>query len=292
MSSLATTVLMIVATLFWGINFPLAHLVVAEIHPLEAVTARFVLSAFAMVIMAGVQRQSIPVIRHGWVLGTLAWVGVVAFNLLFFMAMQSTSAVNGALIMGTNPLVTAILAWVILRERPNFRHVIAMPFAFLGVAVVVGTGGGTLSLSLGDVLMMGANLSWASYNVLARRWMPAGSGIANTAAIMIFCVLGIALADLALAPPMVMPGLAVGAELTVIALAGTVLAYLCYNHGIAKLGAGRAALFMNLVPVWAMLASVALGKVPSLIQVLGGCVVIASVLYATLPRRVDAVIKV
>ena len=287
MSPLATTLLMILATLFWGINFPLAHLVVTEIHPLEAATVRFVVSAVSMTVMAAAQRRSIPLIRHGWTLGALAWVGVVAFNLLFFMAMQSTSAVNGALIMGTNPLVTAILAWVILRERPHLRHVIAMPFAFLGVAVVVGAGagGGSLSLSLGDVLMMGANLSWASYNVMARRWMPPGSSVANAAAIMIFCVLGIALADLAWSPPMVVPGLAVTAELLVIALAGTVLAYLCYNHGIAKLGAGRAALFMNLVPVWAMLASVALGKIPTLIQVLGGCVVIASVLYATLPRN-------
>ena len=285
MSPMATTALMIMATFFWGMNFPLAHLVVAEIHPLEAATLRFAIAALCMTVMAGVQRQAIPVIRHGWALGTLAWVGVVAFNVFFFMAMQSTSAVNGALIMGTNPLVTAVMASWVLGERPHVRHVIAMPVAFLGVAAVVLGNGDAAGLSMGDALMMAANLSWASYNVLAKRWMPVGSGVANSAAIMIFCVVGIAVADLAFDPPMVMPGGTVGVELAVIAVAGTVLAYLGYNHGIDKLGAGKAALFMNLVPVWAMLSSVVIGSMPTLTQVVGGMVVIASVLYATVPRR-------
>ena len=287
MASLLTPFLMIVATFCWGVNFPLAHLVVAEIHPLEAATARFVMAAGLAVAMAAVQRQSIPVIKHGPVLAGLALIGVVAFNLLFFAAMQATSAVNGALIMGTNPLVTALLASWMLHEKPQMRHLIAMPFAFAGVAVVV-LGSGTsasLSLSSGDLMMIGANLSWASYNVLARRWMPAGPGLANTAAIMIFCALGIGLADLVMDAPMVLPSLNVGYDLVFIALAGTVLAYLCYNYGIAQLGAGKAALFMNLVPVWAMVSSVAFGIVPTDIQMLGGAVVIAAVVYATMPKR-------
>ena len=196
MSSVATTFLMILATFFWGINFPLAHLAVAEINPLEAVTARFVLSAICMAVIAGMYRQAIPLIRHGWVLAGIALVGVVAFNLLFFQAMQSTSAVNGSLIMGTNPLVTAILAWWVLREQPQVQHLIAMPIAFAGVAVVVLGSGDSVAVSSGDVMMMGANLSWAGYNVIAKRWMPDGPAIANLAAIMIFCALGIGIADL------------------------------------------------------------------------------------------------
>ena len=280
---------MILATFFWGINFPLAHLAVAEINPLEAVTARFVLSAICMAVIAGMYRQAIPLIRHGWVLAGIALVGVVAFNLLFFQAMQSTSAVNGSLIMGTNPLVTAILAWWVLREQPQVQHLIAMPIAFAGVAVVVLGSGDSVAVSSGDVMMMGANLSWAGYNVIAKRWMPNGPAIANLAAIMIFCALGIGAADLLYDVPMTMPSVTVGADLLMIALAGTVLAYLCYNHGIATLGAGKAALFMNMVPVWAMVSSVAFGVVPSWLQVGGGMVVIVSVLYATLPRKAEAV---
>ena len=290
MSPLATALLMIVATFCWGANFPLAHLVVAEIDPLEAATMRFVVSALLASAMAWQQGHTIPLVKHGKALGTLALVGVVGFNLLFFAAMQRTSAVNGALIMGTNPLVTAVLAAWVLGEKPQLRHLIAMPFAFAGVAVVVlGSGGGNgLTISLGDGLMMGANLSWASYNVLARRWMPAGPGIANTAAIMIFCAVGVTAADVVMGTPMLLPSAAVMAELAFIAVAGTVMAYLFYNHGIAQLGAGKAALFMNLVPVWAMVSSMALGKMPTEIQLVGAIIVITAVIAATAPRRVVA----
>jgi len=281
---MATTLLMIFATFCWGLNFPLAQMVVAEVHPLEAASVRFTLAALVLVVMAGYQRQTIPLVRHGFVLGLLALVGVAGFNMLFFLAMQKTSAVNGALIMGTNPLVVALLAAWTLGERPNLRHLIALPFAFVGVAVVVmGGHGASLSLSAGDMLMIGANLAWATYNVMARRYMPVGSPVGNTAAIMIFSAVGLSAAAYLLDTPITMPSTPVGLDIIVISIGGTVMAYLAYNHGIAKLGSGKAALFMNLVPVFAMASSAALGIVPTLIQVLGGCVVIASVIYATRP---------
>ena len=281
---MATTLLMIFATFCWGLNFPLAQMVVAEVHPLEAASVRFTLAALVLVVMEGYQRQTIPLVRHGFVLGLLALVGVAGFNMLFFLAMQKTSAVNGALIMGTNPLVVALLAAWTLGERPNLRHLIALPFAFVGVAVVVmGGHGASLSLSAGDMLMIGANLAWATYNVMARRYMPVGSPVGNTAAIMIFSAVGLSAAAYLLDTPITMPSTPVGLDIIVISIGGTVMAYLAYNHGIAKLGSGKAALFMNLVPVFAMASSAALGIVPTLIQVLGGCVVIASVIYATRP---------
>ena len=285
MSSAATTALIVLATVFWGLNFPLGHRVVAEIGPLEAATLRFALAALVLTALAGASRQSIPLIRHGVILGLLAFVGVAGFNLLFFVAMQKTSAVNGALIMGTNPLVVAVLAAWTLGERPSVRHMIALPIAFAGVAVVVLGNGATIALSDGDLLMIGANLAWALYNVLARRHMPSGSQVGNTAAIMIYSAVGTGIVAAMTGIPMDVPHLDVGIDLAVMSLGGTVMAYLCYNHGIAKLGSAKAALFMNLVPVWAMAASSLMGVDPTATQVAGGVLVIASVLYAGLPGK-------
>jgi drug/metabolite transporter (DMT)-like permease len=281
--------MMIAATFFWGFNFPLAHVVVATVQPMEAGLLRFVLAAIVLIGMALYHRQSIPLVRHGFVLASLAVIGVAGFNVLFFLAMQKTSAVNGALIMGTNPLVTAIMAVFILGERPQTRHLIALPIAFAGVALVVLGNGASLSLSMGDALMIGANLSWASYNVMARRWMPSGSPIGNTAAIMIFSTLSMGGVIVTMDTPLAVPGVVAGSALAIMALAGTVMAYMFYNHGIAKLGAGKAALFMNLVPVWAMVTSMAMGVDPTQIQLIGGAVVIAAVMYALKPQPAVAV---
>lgn len=249
MPSIAVFVLLVLSMAFWGINFPLAQLVVTDIPPLEAATGRFAIAA------------------------------------LVFIAMQLTSPVNGALIMGTNPLVTAVLAALVLGERPSSRQLLALPVAMAGVAAVVLGAGAEAALSLGDALMLAANLVWAGYNVAVRRFMPAGDAFANTTVMMVWSALALAVAALISGGAFAVPGPVAGVSLLMVAFAGTVLAYLFYNAGISSLGAGRAALFMNLVPVWAMAASAAFGTLPSGLQLFGGAVVIGSVCFAMMPVR-------
>ncbi|MBX9634089.1 MAG: DMT family transporter, partial [Magnetospirillum sp.] len=151
-----TLILVAVSAMLWGANFNLSKPVIAEMNPLVAGAARFVIAALVMLAVMAVKRETVPLIRHAKPYGVLGLVGIGGFNLLFFLGMQDTSAVNGALIMATNPLVTALLAAVILGERPNQRHMMALPVALVGVAVVLLGGGATLALSQGDALMLGA----------------------------------------------------------------------------------------------------------------------------------------
>ena len=281
--------LLVLSMVFWGINFPLARMVVADVPPLEAATLRFAIAALVMLALTLARGQSVPLLRHALSLGMIGVLGMAGFNLLFFVAMQWTSPVNGALIMGTNPLVTAILAAFILGERPSLRQLIALPVAMAGVAAVVLGSGASATLNAGDSLMLAADLVWAGYNVAVRRLMPAGDAIANSTVMMVWSALALGLAALIFGEGFAMPGAVAGVSLLMVALAGTVLAYLFYNAGIASLGAGRAALFMNLVPVWAMIASAALGTTPTTLQALGGVLVIGSVCYAMMPARRPAV---
>lgn len=75
------------------------------------------------------------------------------------------------------------------------------------------------------------------------------------------------------------------AALLLMALGGTVLAYLFWNTGIAELGAERTALFLNLVPVFAMLAGTLAGTSPTHVQLIGALLVIGGVTIAMIPRR-------
>jgi drug/metabolite transporter (DMT)-like permease len=63
------------------------------------------------------------------------------------------------------------------------------------------------------------------------------------------------------------------------------LAYLFWNTGIARFGAGRTALFMNLIPVFAMLTAALMGQLPNLAQIMGGVLVISGVALAMVPQR-------
>ncbi len=279
------------SALFWGANFNLAGPVLADLHPLAAGAERFLLAAGIMLAaMTGrgeLAATRLVARRYGGRLALLAVVGIGGFNLLFFDAMRSTSAVNGALIMATNPLVTTLLAAPLLGERPSRRQLLALPVALIGVAAVImgGRAGRGLSVNPGDVEMVWANLAWAFYNVLSKKLMPAGSQLANITVLMAIGALVLTAVALANGDSLAVPGIRGSAALLVMALAGSVLGYLFWSMAIGGLGAGRAALFLNLVPVFAALIASLTGDLPSGTQLTGGTAVIAAVTLAMLPPR-------
>jgi drug/metabolite transporter (DMT)-like permease len=288
----ATTYLLVMTSaFFWGANFVLAGPILAELPPLWAAALRFLLGAALLLTLAGMRREDLLGLlkKHAGIYILLGGVGIVAFNLLFFNAMQSTSADNAALIMATNPLLTVLLAGALLGERPSTRHMAALPLALVGVAIVIAQGDmnrlASLHVARGDWLMLGANLSWALYNVLGRRFMPKGAPLGHTAWVMTAgaaLLLGVALGSGTHVHGL---GIKAGTAMAVMAVGGTVLAYLFWSIGIQRLGAGRTAIFLNLVPVSAMLVGAALGTLPTMAQLAGGMLVLGGVTVALLPAR-------
>ena len=87
--------------------------------------------------------------RSGWIFAIVSAVGMV----LFITALTHTSVAHVSIVYATVPLVTALLAWLILRERPTKDAIAASLAAVVGVGVMVGvTGEGSL---LGDLLALG-----------------------------------------------------------------------------------------------------------------------------------------
>ncbi|RAU23133.1 EamA/RhaT family transporter [Paramagnetospirillum kuznetsovii] len=294
------------AAMFWGANFNLAGVVLRDLPPMEGAAGRFVLAALIMLAITIVRREGMAMLvvarQHGLKLAVIGVVGIAGFNILFFDAMRTTSAVNGSLMMATNPLMTALLAALVLRERLPRRQLAALPVAFFGVAAVIlggasasaildGASVGGLQAGRGDLEMLGANLIWAAYNVLTRKLMPPGPQFANVTVVMAAGALVLTLASLFDGSPTVMPGPASGAALLTMAVLGSVLAYLFWSMAITRLGAGRTALFLNLVPVFAAIIASLGGNPPSHGQMAGGMVVIAAVAYAMLPERRQAAAK-
>ncbi len=285
-----TYAMVIMATVLWGANFNLSKPVLAELHPLLAGTLRFIVAAAFLLTLAAWQRQPVRLIRHIRAYGTLGVLGVVGFNLLFFYGMQRTSAINGALIMATNPLVTALLAATILGERLSARQIMAFPLALAGVGVVVLGDGASLVPAVGDQMIMAANLLWAVYNILAKRMMPTQEGgLANTAALMMIGTLVMIPLTLIAAPvPPHLPDVRAILALIAMAVGGSALSYLFWNAALSRLGVSRTALFLNLVPVAAMVISTLGGTIPAPVQLVGAALTLGAVSMAMMPggRRV------
>ena len=276
---------------FWGANFVLAGPILADLSPLWAAALRFLLAATLMFIITGVRREDMFGLlrRHAAAYLLLGLIGITAFNLLFFYGLQSTSANSAALIMAINPLITTLLAAVFLGERPTARHLVALPVALLGVAVVISEGSLDKLISMrvahGDLLMLAASLSWALYNILGRRFMPQGSAMANTTWIVAAGATLLTLIAIASGSHVGALDIKAGLALAVMVVGGTVLAYLFWSIGIMRLGAARTAIFLNLVPVFAILIGTTLGKPPTPAQLIGGLLVLGGVTISMLPPR-------
>ena len=279
--------LVTISAFFWGANFVLAGPVLSDLPPMWAAALRFLLGAALMLSIAKIQGEGLWRLarNHAGAYLFLGLVGIAGFNLFFFRAMQSTSPDNGALIMATNPLLTTLLAALFLGERANARHWWALPVALAGVAVVILHGKSLSHVAKGDFLMLGANLTWALFNVCSRRFMPKGSAVGNTAMMMTAGAFILLMAALASGTHFALPGMKAGLALAVMAGGGTVLAYLFWGMGIRQLGAGKTSLFLNLVPVFAMLIGGATGNPPTSAQIGGGLLVLIGVTMAMMPAR-------
>ncbi len=289
---ISTVYLLVTASaFFWGANFVLAGSILADLPPLWAAAMRFMLGAVLMFVIAGVRSENLfgMLKLHAAKYLLLGAVGIAGFNLFFFYALQTTSANSAALIMATNPLLTALLAVALLGERLAPRHLLALPVALIGVAVVISQGNmhklATLSFAHGDLLMLAANLCWAMYNVLVRRYMPQGSPIANTSWIMAAGAILLLAAALGSGTHVSALEGRASIAMAVMVIGGTVLAYLFWGAGIARLGAARTAIFLNLVPVFAMLVGGFLGTLPSAAQMAGGALVLGGVSISMFPSR-------
>lgn len=284
--SLPVTYLLVVLTaVMWGANFNLAKPVLAELHPFVAGADRYLIAAAIMLALTYFRGERVP-LRHGKTYLTLGIVGVFSFNLFFFLGMASTSPVNGALIMALNPLLTGLIAYAMLGEKPSGRQMLAFPVGIVGVGIVVLGAGAQVHMDRGDLYIMIANLNWAFYNVLVKKLMPKDtSGVASTAGIMVVGSLALTLAAVIAGEEFTMPGLHAGSALIAMSVGGGVLAYLFWNIGIGRLGAARAAIFLNLVPVTSMVIAAFSGQPPSHIQLLGGALVIGAVTFSSWPIR-------
>jgi drug/metabolite transporter (DMT)-like permease len=269
------------AAVLWGANFNLAKPILREMAPFAAGAWRCILATLMALAILCVLRERL-VLRHWKAWLALGLTGVVGFNVFFFLALQTTSAVNAALIMALSPLLTVIVAYFVLGDRPTLLQLIALPVSLGGVAVVVlgaGEAGGSLR---GDALMFMAALLWAFYNVAVRKSLPRdASPTATILGTMLVGSIGLTLFSAVAGSGLPLPGPHVGLLLLVLSLGGGLAAYYLWNAGVRKIGAGPASVFINLVPVVSMLISTAMGVPPTVWQLVGAGIVIAAVSVST-----------
>lgn len=268
--------------IFWGANFNASKVALFAMPAITVAAWRFILAACCIsLITTFKERPTWQQIRaHAWIYVLLGVLGVFGTNSLVYLGLQSTSAVNASLVMATNPLVTLLLSTWLLRERITYWQLLGIGLSLAGVAFVL-TGGAWLNIrtiSLGDVSVFGGNLCFALYSVLGKKYLAEDTALNRSAFPMIVgSVCFLPFVFLPTASPSTLSLTEAWLAIGYMALFGSVLSYIWWNEGISRLGAGKASIFFNVVPVATMLVALITGSSLTFAQIGGALFVVAGV---------------
>jgi len=286
--------LLCLPSLFWSGNFVLARALAGYLPPIGFVFWRWVVALLILLPLSwAALRPALPIVRRHWAL-MLAFgvLGVSAFNLLIYWAVNYTTAINAAVVNATTPLFVVLGSWLAYGEAMTRRQLLGVAVSLLGVLVIVAKGSLAellaLRPNLGDVLVLLAVLAWSAYSVLLRR-RPAGipplAFVTATAAIGLVFLLPAYLWEHGTGHIMPLTPTSVGAVLYV-AIFASILAFIFWNRGVAEVGANKAGLFMHLMPVFSTVLAVAfLGETLHGYHFAGIAPIVAGLWLVTVPPR-------
>jgi drug/metabolite transporter (DMT)-like permease len=241
---------------------------------------------------AGVGRRDAAPRRRGdwWRMAGLGVVGNGLFQLCLVHGVHRTSPAHAALLVALSPIFAALLAALLLGERLPPRRIVGIGIAFAGVALIVSHGGGPASgpTWLGDLLSLGAALTWALYSVAGKPLLARRSAFEVTTWAMVFGalpLLPLGLPELARVPWSQL-SLGTWALLVYLSVGTLAVANLIWYWALARAATTRVVAFSYLNPVVAAVIAVALGQeVPTATLAAGALAVLTGVALTQLDQR-------
>jgi drug/metabolite transporter (DMT)-like permease len=264
------------------------RVIAAGLPPFTATALRFALALpiFLLLMRLRGERLPRPGRRDAALLAFQALAGSVGYAVLLLAGMKLASAADAGIVAGSLPAVAALVAVVVLRERPGRALLAAVALASAGVAVLhLGPPAATHSLA-GNALVLGAVVCEALFILLNKQLRTPVPALALST---LMCGLGLAFtvlpafAEAAWRQPVAPAALA---GVVWYALVPTVLGYLLWYAGAERVSAAEASLYTGLLPVSAVaLAAMALGEPISPSQLAGAGCVLAAIVTSAAPRR-------
>ena len=291
---LANLALTVTAT-FWGTHIPASWFVLQRFTPFEVIVGRYVLAVPLLVMLLAIETRATdakPEPKPLWQLWALGGVGILGFATSYTIGISIAGQLQGSLISACSPVVGVLVAWALRGARPDGAMQLALAMALAGAVIGIA---GSQDLSrvglpgLGEALMLFGNVMWSWYSLAALDWLRGWSqirvatwSIAMAAATAFVLVGGAIVLGYARVPPL--PDLLDFLILLHLVIPVTILGLLGWNYGVRHLGLSVSSLYLNLVPVTAVLTAVLLGDAPNMWQLAGGLVIIAGIAQAQIRR--------
>jgi drug/metabolite transporter (DMT)-like permease len=217
---------------------------------------------------------------------------VLGYHLFLNVGTRHTTAGVAALVVALAPGMTLVLALALGLDRIRARHVLGLALAFAGVVVVVVIGTGeplSLEGAMGPLIVLGAPLSFALYNVILKPLLGRYDLLALTAATSLIGTIGL----LPLVRSSTVDAVADStaqdaARILYLGILATLLGYIGWNIGLRGLGPTRAVTYTYAIsPLAVLVGALMLDEELSVWIALGAALVVGGIVLAQrgLPRR-------
>jgi drug/metabolite transporter (DMT)-like permease len=268
----------------WGANFSLVKVALREFPELVFNALRLLIASSLFLGALWWQHRISPrpaLTRAEWKrVIVLGLIGHLVYQFLFLGGLKRTSVANGSLIMGTTPVVVALLSAWTGHERISAQRWVGAAISFAGLYLVVGGQAG-MGNPTGDLLVLASTICWATYSVASVPLLKRHSPMVVTGYTMSVGSVAYTLAAVPALQSMdwarvSMTGWGLMAASAVFALG---LAYLIWYSSVQRVGSTRTAAWSNVTPVMAMsIAALWIGEGLTLRQLVGAVVIFAGLI--------------
>ena len=287
------TYLKLLATMaFWGGTFVAGRMLAGVVPPFHAAFLRFAIAGGILLLVLLRVEGRLPTLdrRQLGSVTLLGLTGVLGYNVAFFTGLQTVSAGRAGLIIALNPVGIALLSALFGGEPLRVVRTLGVLVSVAGAVLVISNGQLSLLSSgagIGELTLLGCVLCWALYSVIGRRAM---RGMSPLTTVTYSAVAGtLFLAPVAMTQGVMAKvssyGVQAWASLLYLALLGTVVGFLWYYQSINEIGAVRSGVFINFVPLFAMLFGLLLLDEPLTPTLLQGAALVITGAWITNNNR-------
>jgi len=278
-------ILLIFVSLVWGGSFIVVRVIVGEIPPLELGFLRFIITIPIMVLLLFIRKKpkKIPLKE----LPSLAVLGLTGVTLLYifqYYGVERTTASTAAVLIDTNVIFIAILSALFLKEVFNLKKTIGISLSFLGVIIVIFSQSRNENIVFNNEFLLGvifillSAFCWSIYSIYGKRLLKKYDTFTIiTYAFILGAIFYIPLVFQNIFD--VVQKISFNGWLAILYLAVlcTVFGYVSWYYALSKVEAARAAVFLNFIPLFAILLSFFIGEIPTILFLIGAILIIYGV---------------
>ena len=298
--NLATVSYLLIATALWAGNAIAGRVLVASgaVSPITLSAVRWGLAALLLLPFGwGVFKPSSAFWKNKKRFLLLGLFGVGSYNVLLYLALQTSTAINVTLIGASMPIWMLFIGAVFYHVKPSLLQLVGAVVSLVGVAIVLTRGDlsslVSMQMVVGDLLIMLATILWGFYSWMLskpgksteRNWPWADFLMAQVFVGLLWTgffdgfeiAAGHAHLDL---------NLWTGSLILFVAIGPSLIAYRCWGLGVNGAGPTVAAFFANFIPLFtALLSAAMLGEPPQLFHGLAFALIVSGIIVSSRPRN-------